>query len=184
MTGTEVDKAHLQDLLALMTYLPPAIRRDTRRELRTVGDDVIEQQREILSGPLPKGVRKTGQTRDLAVRRGKLRVVKKNTYGETDVKRGGRSTGLRAGIKAGLRTRVMTGARNLGVDVKSTGPRDGKFNKAKFWNGPRFRHPVFGNKSNYVYQGGQGYFFGPARAGYNDMIERAGEILERNMKGQ
>lgn len=183
MTGAEVDKAHLRDLLALMTYLPPAIRRDTRRDLRAVGDDVIAAQREILSGPLPKGVRKTGQTRDLGVRRGKLRVVRKNTYGETDVKNGGRSTGMRAGIKAGLRTRILTSARNIGVDVKSTGPRDGKFNKAKFWNGPKFRHPSFGKKP-YVYQAGQGYFFGPARAGYNDMIKRAEEILERNLEGK
>ena len=185
MARTEVDQAKLRDLLALMTYMPPNIRRDTRRELRTVGDDVIAKQREILSGPLPKGVRKSGQAMVLRPGRGgSFRLIKQNTYEDADVKNGGRSSGMREGIKAGLRTRILTGARTLGIDIKTTGPRAGKFNQAKFWNGPRFRHPVFGNKNTYVYQSGQGFFFGPARAGYDDMAKRAEDILERNLKGR
>lgn len=182
--GAEVDKAQLASLLGGLKELPPKIRRDTRRDLRGVGDDAIGEMREILSGPLPAGTEKSGERRTLAVskRKGTFYVVKKNVYRDVDVKRPGRSSGMREAIKSGLRTRVVTGARYTGIDVKTTGPRLGKHNQAKVWNLARFRHPTFGRDDSWVYQQGQPFFYGPMRRGADAMIQRAEEILTRNIK--
>lgn len=181
--GAEVDKTQLASLLGGLKELPPKIRRDTRRDLRGVGDGVIAAQREILSGPLPAGVEKVGQRSRLEVNKktGKFRVVKRNVYGDAERKNAQRSTGMREAIKAGLKTRVVTGAKRQGIDVTTTGPRQNGFNQAKVWNLARFRHPTFGRPDSYVYQGGQPYFYGPVRAGYDDMLKRAEEILTRNI---
>lgn len=181
MTGVVPDKESVRRLLTGMKEFPPKVRTATRRELRTVGDDVIAEQRAILDGPLPTGTQKL-RSRPMLVLSKKtntLRLAKSNVYGDREVKRPGRSTGLREGIKAGLKTRVVTGAKYQGINVQTTGPRVGnpKFNQAKFWQKKRFRHPLFGNRERFVYQQGQPYFHAPILRGRDDMIRRAEEIL-------
>ncbi|MFA8415099.1 hypothetical protein ACEPTV_33170, partial [Burkholderia pseudomallei] len=61
------------------------------RDLRRVGDDVIERQRAILSGPLPPGVQVAGKTLKLVRGRGgKVSLRKVNRYQDAAVKRPGR----------------------------------------------------------------------------------------------
>jgi len=179
VTGAAADPASLQDLLKGLRDLPPKVKRETRKELRTVGDDIIRAQIEILDGPLPEGTQKTGKKLTLIVnRRGRRQAVYKNTFEDRGVQRGGRSTGLRESIKSGLKTRIVTGKTRQGIQMRTTGPvRDDGFNAAKFWQKKNFRHPVFGNRDTYVYQQGQPYFFGPVVEGRNDLLDKATKIL-------
>lgn len=178
----------MKELLRGLKELPPKVRTGTRRELRSVGDDVISEQRAILSGPLPTGTQKIGW-RNRLVRtsgrgRGKnrtagFRLIKANVYADAAVKRGGRSSGMREGIKRGLKTRVVTGAKRQGIEIVTTGPKvgDPKFNQAKFWTKNRFRHPLFGNRDRFVDQKGQPYFHAPIYQGRDAMLRRAEQIL-------
>ncbi|MGZ0067862.1 hypothetical protein [Microbacterium arborescens] len=181
-TGAVPDPESLRRLLDSLKEFPPKIRTRVRRELRGLGDETIAEQKSILDRPLPTGTRKSGFTHRLvhSKRKGKFYLVKKNTYSDTDVKRGGRSTGLRDGVKSGLRLRVVAGKTRQGLEFKTTGPKgeDG-FNKAKFWNKARFRHPVFGNTERYVDQKGQPYFRAPVMRGRDRLMRSAEEILQR-----
>tara|TARA_Y100000114_G_C11736504_1_gene316480 strand:+ start:243 stop:812 length:570 start_codon:yes stop_codon:yes gene_type:complete len=178
-TGAQPDPESLRRLLSGLREFPPKVRTRTRKALRGTGDEIIAGQRARLDGALPGGIRKSGSTRILvhSKRKGKFFLVKKNLYSDRDVQRGGRSTGLREGIKAGLRTRVVTGKTRQGIEIKTTGPKVDGYNKAKFWNKRRFRHPVFGNRDHYVDQAGQPYFRAPAFAGRDDMLRRTEQIL-------
>lgn len=182
MTGATPDPESLKRLLTRLREFPPAVRTPVRRELRALGEPVISEQKAILDGPLPRGVRKTGYRHKLvhSKRKGKFYVVKANTYAETDVKRGGQSTGMRDGIKSGLRFRVVAGKTRQGVEFKTTGPKgaDG-FNKAKFWQKKRFRHPVFGDRKRYIDQGGQPFFRAPVMDGRDQLLRATEEILTR-----
>lgn len=184
-SGAVPDTESLRRLLSGLKDMPPKVRTATRRDLRGVGAGVIKEQRDILSGPLPSGTTKAGFTHKVvhARSKGKFFVVKKNTYADTEVKRKRTTGAMREAIKAGLKTRVSTSAKYQGIDIQTTGPRAGdpKYNKAKFWNKKRFRHPVFGNKGKYVDQKGQPYFFAPVFRGREDMEKRAAEILSRTI---
>lgn len=179
-TGAEVDPEELKRLLLRLKEFLPKVRTAARRELRAIGDDTIAEQRRILDGPLPRGVKKTGQHVEVRQRAGKskkFRAIRVNDYADTKVKRSGRSTGLRDGIKAGLKLRIVAGKTRQGIELKTTGPKDAHgYNRAKFWEKRVFRHRVFGGDT-YVYQAGQPYFRGPALAGRDEMVRRAGEIL-------
>lgn len=181
-TGAVPDPDSLRRLLLSLKEFPPKVRTRVRRELRGLGDTTIAEQRATLSGPLPTGTRKSGFTHKVvhSKRKGKFFLVKQNTYSDTDVKGGGRSSGLRDGVKAGLRLRIVAGKTRQGLEFKTTGPKgkDG-FNKAKFWNKARFRHPVFGNRDNYVDQKGQPYFRAPVMRGRENLLRSAEEILQR-----
>lgn len=182
VTGATPDPESLKRLLNKLREFPPAVRTPVRRELRALGAPVIAQQKAILDGPLPRGVRKTGFRHKLvhSKRKGKFYAVKVNIYTDTDVKRGGQSTGMRAGIKAGLKFRVTAGKTRQGVEFKTTGPKgeDG-FNKAKFWQKRRFRHPVFGDRKHYIDQGGQPFFRAPVMEGRDQLLRATEEILTR-----
>lgn len=181
-TGAVPDPESLRRLLSKLREFPPAVRTPVRRELRALGAPVIDAQKAILGGPLPRGLAKTGYRHKLvhSKRKGKFYAVKVNTYTEQDVKRGGRSTGMRAGIAAGLKFRVVAGKTRQGVEFKTTGPKgpDG-FNKAKFWQKRRFRHPVFGNRRHYVDQAGQAFFRAPVLQGRDQLLRATEEILTR-----
>ncbi|NHF62233.1 hypothetical protein [Microcella pacifica] len=182
--GTVVaDRQQLTRLLGQFRDLPPKVRTSTRRELRAVGDDVIGEQRAILSGPLPAGVEVAGQSRALAYNKktGQFFTRKINLYADREVQRPGRSTGLRERIKAGLVTRVVTGKTRQGIDIRT---QNRKAPMSTGWNAKRFRHPVFGNKERWVYQAGQPYFFKPVFKGRADMIRRAAAILNDAVEGR
>jgi hypothetical protein len=71
----------------------------------------------------------------------------------------GPHTGLRAGIARGIRTTVLAGGANAGVVIRSRGHLAVKYNDPRGW-----RHPVFGNRNNWVTQVGRpDYFEGPIR---------------------
>lgn len=179
VTGATPDPESLKALLKRLQGFPPKVRTGVRRELRQVGDETIAQQRAILAGPLPAGTTKTGFSHKIvhARRKGKFFLVKTNVYTDTDVKSPGRSTGMRAAISAGLRTRVVATPKRQSIEIKTTGPKVDGYNKAKFWNKRRFRHPVFGNKGRWVDQQGKPYFRAPVLAGRDDMVRRAESVL-------
>lgn len=175
------DAQQLRDLLKTFKDLPPKVRTESRRALRTTGDGVIAGQRAILSGPLPAGVQVTGQALSLGLNRktGQTFVRKANIFGDRDVSNGGRSSGLRERIKAALATRVVTGTTRQGIEIRT---QNGKAPLSTGWNSKRFRHPTF-DKEPWVYQAGQPYFYGPVVQGRNDMIAQAIDILNNAMEG-
>ncbi len=187
--GAVVDSASLKALLAGLRDLPPKVRTNTRRELRALGQPVIDAQRAILDGPLPGGVAVTGQTKKRVQKyvkgkpTGKFYVVKVNTYATTEAKERaqGRSTGLREGVKGGLKFRIVTGATRQGIEFKTTGPKLNGYNSARFWNSTRFRHPVF-NTGRYAYQAGQHYMVQPVLDGKSELLRSAEEILSTAVK--
>lgn len=181
-TQAAADAASLRALLKDFNDMPPKVKTATRRELRSTGDDIIAAQRAILDGPLPAGVAVAGKTTTLAFNKksGRFYTRKLNVYADREVKRGGRSTGLREGIKAGLVTRVVTGTTRQGIDVRT---QNSKGQMSTGWNAARFRHPVFGNRERFVYQSGQPYFFAPIFAGRAALIARAIDILNDAVEG-
>ena len=142
---------------------------------------VIAAQKALLDGPLPKGLRKTGYRHKVvhAKRKGKFYLVKTNVFQEAETAGRGQSTGMRAGIKAGLRFRIVSGKTRQGIEFKTTGPKEGGYNKAKFWQKTRFRHPAFGNRSRYIDQAGQPFFRAPVFEGREQLLRAVGEILTR-----
>lgn len=178
---TDVDS--LRALLKDFNDLPPKAKTATRRELRKVGDDILAEQRGILSRPLPPGVEVKSQFRHHAFNKktGAHFTRTINVYGERAVRRPGRSTGLRQRIKAGLVTRIVTGTTRQGVDIR-TQNRKGEMSTG--WNATRFRHPVFGRAGRWVYQAGQPYFFKPVFNGRAAMIDHAVKILNDAVDGK
>lgn len=181
-----LDTSDLRGLLAAVRDFSPKLATQLRRDLRGVGDDVIARQRAILAGPLPKGVVVTGKRLTRVQAKGKRRAYSRlvNTYGETDRPHAGSyGRGLRKQIAAGLKVRVVAGKTRQGVELKTTGPRDGGYNMAKVWNRPRFRHPVFtDNGKVWVYQAGQPYFWGPIYdGGLEGMSERVDAAIARTL---
>ena len=182
-TQIKPDAAQLSALLKQFADLQPKVRTETRRELRHVGDEVIGRQRAILDGPLPSGVAVLGKTPTLAINKktGATYIRRVNVYGERNVQRSGRSSGLREGIKAGLTTRVVTGTTRQSIEVRT---QNSKGPMSTGWNSKRFRHPVFGNRDKWAYQAGQPYFFGPVFQGRADMIARAIDIINSAVEGK
>lgn len=179
----EPDPAQLRDLLKQFNELPPKVRTQSRRALRATGATIIAAQGAILDGPLPAGVAVTGKSFEFAVnkRTGKTFTRKINVYGEKQVSRPGRSSGLRAAIKAGLVTRVVTGQTRQSIEIKT---QNSKAPMSTGYNSRRFRHPVFGNKDQWAYQAGMPYFFPPIFEGRKQMIAEAIDILNNAIEGE
>ncbi|MBB3158192.1 hypothetical protein FHS07_001888 [Microbacterium proteolyticum] len=181
-TGAVPDPESLRRLISKLREFPPAVRTPVRRELRALGAPVIDAQKAVLDGELPRGLVKTGFRHKIvhSKRKGKFYTVKQNTYAERDVKRGGRSTGMRSKIKAGLKFRIVAGKTRQGIEFKTTGPKgaDG-FNKAKFWQKRRFRHPVFGRRGQFVDQAGQPFFRAPVIQGREQLLRATEDIITR-----
>src|SRR4030095_10405755 len=89
-----------------------------------------------------------------------LRAV--NVYKAEEAKRS-RTTGMRDRIKASLKTRVVAGATRSGISIRADKSVGGVMVKA--WNKKVLRHPVFGNKKQYVSQFGQPYWWEPIERG-------------------
>lgn len=180
-----IDAADMRRLLLGLKDLAPKVRTRVRREIRQTGLQVINEQKAILDGPLPAGVVKTGRalTTVRNPKTGKLRWAARNVYKDRDVKRGGRSTNLRADIKKGLKLRIVIGKTRQGIEFRTGGPKREGSNMAGVWNNKRFRHPVFGNRDNWVDQHGQPFFHGPIYRGRNKVLGEIEAILKREIEG-
>ncbi len=172
-----IEFPNLREVLAEVRAFSPRLARELRRDLRSVGDQVIAEQKAILDGPLPTGITHTGYTiKRVRPTKGRGYFRKVRTYADTDVKRS-RTRGLREAIKAGLKTRVTAGKSRQEVSVRTTGPKDDGYNMAKVWQSERFRHPVFGSDT-WVDQKGQPYFWGPAYRGRDEMQRRVMRAID------
>jgi hypothetical protein len=186
----ESNVPELRVLLKEFNDIPPTVKTGVRRELRHTGDDIIAAQRAILDGPLPAGVVVTRKQLVLVLNKktGRRYVRNANVYGETAVQRPGRSrsqkdggVGLREAIKAALATRVVTGSTRQGITITT---QNSKAQMSTGWNSRRFRHPVFGNRSNFVFQAGEPYFYAPVFEGRNALIDKAIAVLNDAIEGK
>lgn len=79
---------------------------------------------------------------------------------------GGRGPTHQAVARA-IRTRVLTGKRRQGVQIQSAGGA-----MARMFNKPKWRHPLFGNKTVWYEQTGHPYFGNTIR-GHEDELRQA-----------
>lgn len=157
----DLDAPDLRGLLAGLKEVDAKLATNLRRELRQSGEDIIGAQRAVLANRPPRVAGSKRKLRLIKPTDGRLPYYAfRRTYQEGDPREGGVSQ-LREKISAGLRTRVQTGARRQGVQVKTTGPRNDGVNMARVWQSKQFRHPVFGDRKRFATQFGQDYFFGP-----------------------
>jgi hypothetical protein len=101
---------------------------------------------------------------------------------------GASKTGLRMGIAAGIKVKVMTGAR-AGVTIVASSAQmpAGKQSMVRAWEGSKgWRHPVFGNTAAWVAQHGHPYFAKPIydqRAMVRKAVEDAMVEAVKSLKG-
>ena len=98
---------------------------------------------------------------------------------------GGSKTGLRMGIAAGIKVKVMTGARaGVTIVASSSSMPAGKERLVRAWEGKKgWRHPVFGTDT-WVVQHGHPYFAKPIFDRRNDVraaVEKAMEEAARSL---
>lgn len=177
----DVDTASLRSVLQALKSIDPKLATNLRRELRDAGDDIIAAQRAELTERAPKVAGRSEEWRIIVPKRDKNGRTRKAykarrvVYHAGETRQGGDSD-LRRQISDGLRTRVITGAKREGVEVKTTGPRIGGSNMARVWQSKQFRHPVFGGEG-WAVQFGHPYFFGPVtdelRTRMQDRVKKA-----------
>lgn len=161
----DVDTASLRSVLQALKSIDPKLATGLRRELRESGDDIIAAQRAELTERAPKVAGRSEGWRLISPKRGKNGkarkpyIARRVNYHAGETREGGDSN-LRQQISDGLRTRVVTGAKREGVEVKTNGPQIGGSNMARVWQAKQFRHPVFGGEG-WAVQFGHPYFFGP-----------------------
>ncbi len=172
----ELDTGNLREVLAAVKEFSPKLARELRRSLRSVGDDIIADQRQLLTGKLPGSVAVTGTRNRLVVPKdGRKPYMRKvNVYEERERVARDRNRGMRKAIGAGLKTRVVTGKTRQGVSVRTDRRISGPM--AQAWQAKRFRHPVF-STGEYVNQLGQPYFWGPAVAGRDAAAKKIDEAI-------
>ena len=99
---------------------------------------------------------------------------------------GGSKTGLRMGIAAGIKVKVMTGAR-AGVTIVASSAQmpAGKESLVRAWESAKgWRHPVFGNTGAWTVQHGHPYFAKPIfnqRDSVRTAVETAMEEAARSL---
>jgi hypothetical protein len=101
---------------------------------------------------------------------------------------GASATGLRMGIAAGIKVKVMTGSR-AGVTIIASSAQmpDGKQSLVRAWEARKgWRHPVFGNTAAWVTQQGHPFFRDPIYIRRNDIrtaVEAAMVEAVASLKG-
>jgi len=167
----ELDTTNLREVLAAVQDFSPALARQLRRELRTVGADIIADQKRLLGAKLPGSVAVAGtKTRLVVPKDGRKPYLRKvNVYEERERVARDRNRGMRKKIAAGLKTRVVAGKTRQGVSVRTDRRISGPM--AQAWQAKRFRHPVF-RTGEYVDQLGQPYFWGPAVDGVDAAAQK------------
>lgn len=177
----ELDAGNLREVLTAAKEFNPTLARGLRKRLRTVGNDIIAEQRQVLAGPKPPGVAVAGKTTRLVYRKdtGKPYLRRVNVYEERERVARDYKGGLRRRIGQGLKTRVVTGKTRQGVAVRTTRRTE---EMSVGYQSKIFRHPVFagrgrGGGGSFVYQRGMPYFWGPALRGRTAAARKIDEAL-------
>lgn len=177
-----ITSPNLRKVLADVKQISPKLATNLRRSLRSVGDDILKDQKSILSGPLPGNAVKTGQRiRTIKTKKGKSYLRAVNVYKAESAKRT-RSTGMRNRVKASLKTRVVSGTTRSGISIRADKSVGGVM--VKGWNKKVIRHPVFGNKEQFISQFGQPYWWEPIRRGQDEARKKALDAIEDALNGK
>lgn len=178
-----ITSPNIREALAKAKEIGPAVQRNLRRNLRGVGDEIIKDQRAILSGAKPGNARKAGMRVKRVQRggRGKAYLRAVNVYKAQAASRS-RSTGMRERIKAALKTRVVAGATRSGISIRADKATGGVM--VKGWNKKVLRHPVFGSRETFVTQFGQPYWWEPIKRGQLDAREKALRAIDDALNGK
>lgn len=177
-----ITSPNLRQVLAEVKQISPKLATNLRRNLRGVGDDIIKDQRSILSGPLPGNAVKTGQRiATIKTKKGKSYLRAVNVYKAESAKRA-RTTGMRNRVKASLKTRVVSGTTRSGISIRADKSVGGVM--VKGWNKKVLRHPVFGNKEQFVSQFGQPYWWEPIKRGQVDARQKALDAIDDALNGK
>ncbi|BCW79008.1 hypothetical protein [Arthrobacter sp. NicSoilC5] len=178
-----ITSPNIREALAKAKEIGPAVQRNLRRDLRGVGDDIIRDQRSILDGAKPGNARKAGMRIKKIQRKGGgksyMRAV--NVYKAEAASRS-RSTGMRKRIKAALKTRVVAGTTRSGISIRADKSVGGVM--VKGWNKKVIRHPVFGNREQFVSQFGQPYWWEPIKRGQVAAKEKALAAIDDALNGK
>lgn len=178
-----ITSPNLREVLAQAKEIGPAVQRSLRRDLRKVGDDIIAEQRAILSGAKPGNAQKAGiRVQRIAGTNGRRGYKRKvNMYRAAAASRD-RSTGMREKVKASLKTRVVAGTKRSGISVRAEKSVGGVM--VKGWNKKILRHPVFGSRETFVSQFGQPYWWEPIKRGQADARQKALEAIDNALNGR
>lgn len=177
-----ITSPNLRQVLADVKQISPKLATNLRRSLRSVGDDILKEQKSILSGQLPGKAVKTGQRiRMVTDAKGRKYLRAVNVYKAETANRT-RSTGMRNRVKASLKTRVVSGTTRSGISIRADKSVGGVM--VKGWNKKVIRHPVFGNRESFVSQFGQPYWWEPIRRGQDDARKKALDAIEDALNGK
>lgn len=179
--GFDIEAPDLRGLIDRVKAADPKLATGIRRALRDSMDEIIADQRAILSGAKPGSIKVASSSLRLVTPRNgrKPYFAKRNTY-ELGEERDGGVSDLRQQIADGLRGRVTAGKTRQAVSVKTTGPRVDGYNMARVWEKPKFRHPVYGR--GFVWQQGKPYFFDPIRKNLPATQQRIADIIDDTIK--
>ncbi|WP_411732187.1 hypothetical protein [Paeniglutamicibacter sp.] len=160
----------------------PRIHRNLRKSLRGVGDDIIADQKSLLSAPLPGMAQRTGKklvrVKPKNGRKAYLRAV--NVY-EAKAASRKRTKGMRRKVAGSLKTRVVAGKTRSGIRIQANKNVGGVMTKV--WNKKIFRHQVFGTDA-YVAQYGQPYWWKPIKAGGVEARKKAEKAINDALNGK
>lgn len=177
-----ITSPNIREALARAKEIGPAVQRNLRRNLRGVGDDIIKEQRAIISGALPGNAKRAGKTvRRIKDSKGRTYLRAVNVYKAEAASRN-RGKGLRNRVKASLKTRVVAGATRSGISIRAD--KSVSHGMEKLWNKKVIRHPVFGNKDRFVSQFGQPYWWEPIKRGRINARDKALAAIDDALNGK
>lgn len=153
----QLDSAEWYHLSRALRAYDPKLLTALRKRLRNAGNFAVERIRDTLGMPSPDGGPDTGKYRDMLARATKVTV----SFGQRS-----------AGVK------VTTSGRSLPEAHRGV---------LRVYNKDTFRHPVFGDRDDWVVQRGRPYFgeafekdlIRIARQEINDAMEEAAAYLRR-----
>lgn len=141
-----IDPAEWYRLKQELDRFDPALARSLRKRIREAGQAAVDKVKETLEMPSPAGGPDEG-------------------------------TG-RAALAAATRVSVSFGKRAAGARIVTSPSKLPAEHKAllSVYNKRSFRHPVYGNRRNWVTQEGRPYFYGPIKEALDEAL--VGEIRE------
>ena len=148
-----IDPAEWHKAKQDLDQFDPALSRALRKRLREVGDRAVEKVKETLEMPSPDGGPDVG-------------------------------TG-RAALASATRVSVSFAKRAAGVKITTSPSKLAAEHKGllSVYNMRSFRHPVMGNRDNWVSQQGRPYFYKPiGEVVDRDMVDQMQEALDDAMR--